>query len=1542
MLRNRVTALRSWITPLIALFTLLFLSAAAFLTASAQGSIIQYFQGFEVNNVWAPTSMVNRVASGTNGITSKSGGFHGEVTTQNTQWGGYNATFPPLGYTTAVDVYLNVGGGFSNDTRFDFTSAISTPALAHRRDFAFNAGYYNDAAAPGSGPRFVVSASNSTGRPNSFPKNPGRDPFVITGTGWYTFKHKFYDSGGGVLAVDLSILDSSGNTIHTWTLSDPSDIIGSTVGGNRYGWFANNEFTFLAIDNSVRANLAADPSTVYVDDSWAGTAPGADPDGAGPATSFGYDAFDTIQGGVTAVATGGSVNVASGTYPVTATINLNKALTLAGASPQPVVQVAQATGNLFAVTAANVTLDNFEIQKTDVNGEHNLIYVQGNNFEAKNNLIHGLVPQDWSVSGIVSRAFVIAAGNTNLSIHDNTIHTLRQPMYTSGVNGTIANNTVYGTKGWVVEQGAYIFTGNNFSGTPQNVGADIALLASVNPADYPNLLALSLANDNAYISAQFGGALSGRAASYVNSSAGAGGNGSAGFNYQSITSGINGALVGGTVNVAAGGYNEDVAVTRSVIVSGAGFASTTVTGPIGGPGSTFSVQANNVELRGFTITRAGNNVAQWNDPNLNSGGVTVQGLAITGLNLHDNRVTGMRTGIDINNSNGHTIHNNVITDNHTGMIMRNQTDNLTVVENEVTNNRTVGILFIDASGGSNSPVQTALNCSFFNNNISGNWYGQIVDRQSGGSLPAPGTTNLKNFSGNWLGTNAPVVTTANSAEPAYSGHIPVTYGGTATAPGGQPDLAGPASANLDYSPYLNGGADTNVQTTPGRGTYGFQGSFAALNVSATSPQAASPAISSIQEAINLITVGGTLSVPTGTYPGNVNVNKAITLAGTFTVGGTLTISAAGAVLSPGYSPGIINSGNLSLSAGSNVNIELNGTTPGTGYDQLNVTGTVSLGNANLNVTTGFTPAIGNTFTIVNNDGADAVTGIFNELPEATVFYIASNAFRISYVGGDGNDVVLTSVSLCNTVSIPTNITSYTGANVTVPINVDDVTGHGLLSYDFTLTYNPAVVTPLGIDQTGTLSSGMTITINNPSPGTLVISGFQSQPLTGAGTLLKLTFSAIGGIGSSSSLNFTSFKFNEGTPCLSTTNGNVTIISGAISGAVTYANAPSTTPVPNTTLSATGSVNVSTTSAFITGAYSLSGLGSGPYTVTPSKSGDVNGISGFDSAMIAQHVVLLITLNATQLAAADVSGNSTVSSFDAALIARYVALLPGSGDTGNWKFIPINRMYPNAETNQTNQDYSAILMGEVSGNWVPPTSFAKGPEESLAAQKIESVQLVPVSVIAPTSLVMTGTNFTLPVTVGDTTGRGIISYEFDLSYNPSVVQPQATPVDVTGTISSGMTVTTNVPSPGILKVVIFGTTARTGAGTLLNFKFTALGPTGSMSPLTWDRFMFNEDPDLDIPTNGLLTLISPTAVGATVGGRLTTAFGQPVPNARVIMVDMSGVSRTTLSTSLGFYRFYDVQVGQTYVITVDSKTHTFTSQAVSVGQNVTDIDLIANP
>lgn len=197
---------------------------------------------------------VTRVASGTNGITSSSGSWHATAATNAgsfTRLGGYSSTFPVGGYTTSIDVYLDMSVATgSNDLRFDWSSAISNNVGGHRRDFVFSVG-----TDPVNAGKFLVSASNNA---PGWPGNPGRDPLTVFTTGWYTFQHTFRDSGAGVLAVDLKVL-SGPTVLKTWTLSDPTDVIGSTVGGNRYGWLVTNGFSSLALDNVTRTSAPAAP-----------------------------------------------------------------------------------------------------------------------------------------------------------------------------------------------------------------------------------------------------------------------------------------------------------------------------------------------------------------------------------------------------------------------------------------------------------------------------------------------------------------------------------------------------------------------------------------------------------------------------------------------------------------------------------------------------------------------------------------------------------------------------------------------------------------------------------------------------------------------------------------------------------------------------------------------------------------------------------------------------------------------------------------------------------------------------------------------------------------------------------------------------------------------------------------------------------------------------------------------------------------------------------------------------------------------------------
>jgi parallel beta-helix repeat protein/VCBS repeat-containing protein len=344
---------------------------------------------------------------------------------------------------------------------------------------------------------------------------------------------------------------------------------------------------------------------------------------------------------------------------------------------------------------------------------------------------------------------------------------------------------------------------------------------------------------------------------------------SSGCDATTIQGGVNAAPPGDTVTVAAGTYDEDVTVNKTLTLQGAGADSTTIRGPMGGGTSTVHVSAPDVVIDAFTVTRAGNNTTDW-DNNLNTAGISVQGTS-NDMTVTNCIATENRNGIDINNSNGNTIQNNLIVDNRTGMILRNQTDNTTVTENRIADNWTIGVLFIDASGGSNSPVQTAANSTFSGNDISGNWYAQIEDRQSGGSLPAPGTTNKKNFSGNWFGTMSPSVTTSAAGEPGYSAQIPEEFGGSATPPAPKPEIAGPASANFDFTPLLRSGTDTDA------GEFGFQGDFAQLTV--TTAGAQSQPTGRIQEGIDVAALGGTVHVLAGTFAENAIVNRDVDVTG---------------------------------------------------------------------------------------------------------------------------------------------------------------------------------------------------------------------------------------------------------------------------------------------------------------------------------------------------------------------------------------------------------------------------------------------------------------------------------------------------------------------------------------------------------------------------------------------------------------------------------------------------------------------------------------
>ncbi len=148
---------------------------------------------------------------------------------------------------------------------------------------------------------------------------------------------------------------------------------------------------------------------------------------------------------------------------------------------------------------------------------------------------------------------------------------------------------------------------------------------------------------------------------------------------------------------------------------------------------------------------------------------------------------------------------------------------------------------------------------------------------------------------------------------------------------------------------------------------------------------------------------GTLNL-SGTLNNPLNIAAGV-FKGTGTVNHIVTIN--GGIHAPGNSTGImqINS-NYTLNAAGTLQVEINGATAGTQYDQLKAAGNVTLAGAlDIIATPGL--AAGSNFTILDNTGIAAVSGTFAGLAQNTEFYEDSQWWRISYTGGTGNDVVLT-------------------------------------------------------------------------------------------------------------------------------------------------------------------------------------------------------------------------------------------------------------------------------------------------------------------------------------------------------------------------------------------------------------------------------------------------------------------------------------------------------------------------------------------------------
>lgn len=294
------------------------------------------------------------------------------------------------------------------------------------------------------------------------------------------------------------------------------------------------------------------------------------------------------------------------------------------------------------------------------------------------------------------------------------------------------------------------------------------------------------------------------------------------------------------------------------------------------------------------------------------------------------------------------------------------------------------------------------------------------------------------------------------------------------------------------------------------------------------------------------------------------------------------------------------------------------------------------------------------------------------------------------------------------LSLP-SVNVMPGASIVIPVQASDIDG-ALERAEITIGFDASVFNFQGA-AVGDLTSGWSLVSSTPAVGKLHIlldhgvvarAAEQASAAWGSaasGVLVNLQFQAIGAQGSSSALIIESVLFNDGNATSQTSNGLLTVETlYSISGSARFWR--DSRPVQGVTIAAAGPVAPAASTA-ANGSFVLTNLPAGSYHVTPTKADQANGITAYDAALVLRHAVGLGSLSGHAATAADVTGNGEISAADASLILRRSVdetglTYPGSGAL--WRFSPSSRTYASLASNQSGQDFTAVLMGDVSGNW----------------------------------------------------------------------------------------------------------------------------------------------------------------------------------------------------------------------------------------------------
>src|SRR5690606_233981 len=92
--------------------------------------------------------------------------------------------------------------------------------------------------------------------------------------------------------------------------------------------------------------------------------------------------------------------------------------------------------------------------------------------------------------------------------------------------------------------------------------------------------------------------------------------------------------------------------------------------------------------------------------------------------------------------------------------------------------------------------------------------------------------------------------------------------------------------------------------------------------------------------------------------------------------------------------------------------------------------------------------------------------------------------------------------------------------------------------------------------------------------------------------------------------------------------------------------------------------------------------------------------------------------------------------------------------------------------------------------------------------------------------------------------------------------------------------------------------------------------------------------------GSITITGPSAAGVTLQGRVLTAAGNAIQNARVLVTDEDSQVFVARTNTFGYFQVHDLEAGHNYIVSAVARNHSFGAQAITLNEQVTQINIIS--